>query len=321
MEYKDYYPVLGVSRNASQDEIKKAYRKLARKHHPDINPGDKGAEERFKDINEAYEVLSDPDKRRKYDQFGAQWQQYERAGGRPEDFDWAQWRAQPGGSHTYARTVSPEEFEQMFGGGGFSDFFETLFSGTERQPRSDFERGREYYQSRPQRGRDIEQSLRITLDEAFYGTTRTLQWENDRKIEAKIPRGVRTESRIRLDGQGGSGIGDGPTGDLYLKIEVALDPVFRRDGDDLRRSIPVDLYTSLLGGEVEVSTIDRSVKLTIPPETANGRIFRLRGLGMPNLRNPDHRGDLYAIIDVQLPDNLSEKEKELVEKLRGLRKK
>ncbi len=321
MEYKDYYLVLGVSRNASQDEIKKTYRKLARKHHPDVNPGDKGAEERFKDINEAYEVLSDPEKRSKYDQFGAQWQQYERAGGRPEDFDWAQWRGQPSGSGTYSRTVSPEEFEQMFGGGGFSNFFETLFGGIGRQPRSDFERGREHYQPRPQRGRDSEQSLRITLEEAFYGTTRTLQWENDRKIEGKIPSGVRTGSRIRLSGQGGTGSGGGPTGDLYLKIEVAPNPVYRRDGDDLRISLPVDLYTSQLGGEVEVSTIDRSVKLTIPPETANGKIFRLRGLGMPNLRDPDQRGDLYAIIDVQLPGTLSEKEKGLFEELRGLRKK
>ncbi len=321
MEYKDYYLVLGVSRNASQDEIKKTYRKLARKHHPDVNPGDKGAEERFKDINEAYEVLSDPEKRSKYDQFGAQWQQYERAGGRPEDFDWAQWRGQPSGSGTYSRTVSPEEFEQMFGGGGFSDFFETLFGGIGRQPRSDFERGREHYQPRPQRGRDSEQSLRITLEEAFYGTTRTLQWENDRKIEAKIPSGVRTGSRIRLSGQGGTGSGGGPTGDLYLKIEVAPNPVYRRDGDDLRISLPVDLYTSQLGGEVEVSTIDRSVKLTIPPETANGKIFRLHGLGLPNLRNPGQRGDLYAIIDVQLPGTLSEKEKGLFEELRGLRKK
>jgi curved DNA-binding protein len=321
MEYKDYYQVLGVSRNASQDEIKKTFRKLARKHHPDVNPGDNDAESRFKEINEAYEVLSDPEKRSKYDQFGVQWQQYERTGGRPEDFNWAQWRGQPSGSGTYSRTVSPEEFEQMFGGGGFSDFFETLFGGIGRQPRSDFERGREYFQSRPQRGQDSEQPLRITLEEAFYGTTRNLQWENDRKIEAKIPRGVCTGSRIRLSGQGGSGIGGGPTGDLYLKIEVAPSPIYRRDGDDLRITLPVDLYTSLLGGEVDVPTIDRSVKLTIPSETSNGKIFRLQGLGMPNLRNPDQRGDLYAILDVKLPENLSEKEKELVEKLRGLRQK
>jgi curved DNA-binding protein len=320
MEYKDYYQTFGVSKNASQDEIKKTYRKLARKHHPDVNPGDKVAEEIFKDINEAYEVLSDPEKRKKYDQFGAQWQQYERAGGRPEDFDWAQWTAQPGGSRTYTRTVSPEEFEQMFGGGEFSDFFETLFSGTGRQPKSDFERGREYYQSRPQRGRDSEQNLRITLEEAFRGTSRTLQWDDGRKIDADIPRGVRTGSRIRLSAQGESGTSGGQAGDLYLKIEVAPDSEYRRDGDDLRMSLPVDLYTTLLGGEVDVSTLDKSVKLSIPPETANGKIFRLSGLGMPNLRNPDHRGDLYATIDVQLPSNLSEKEKGMLEKLRELRK-
>jgi curved DNA-binding protein len=322
MEYKDYYQTLGVNEDASQDEIKKAYRKLARKHHPDVNPGDKAAEERFKGINEAYEVVSDPDKRQKYDQFGAQWQQYERAGGRPEDFDWARWRAQPGGARTDTRTVTPEEFEQMFGGsaGGFSDFFETLF-GSRGRPRAGGFADQEYYQPRPRRGRDSEHNVQITLEEAFHGTTRALQWEDGRQIEAKIPRGVRNGSRLRLSGQGQPGANGGSPGDLYLKIEVALHPGFQREGDDdLTVTVPVDLYTALLGGQVQVSTLDRTVKLTIPPGTANGKVFRLRGLGMPNLRNPDQRGDLYATVHVQLPQDLSQKEEELVQQLRDMRK-
>jgi curved DNA-binding protein len=316
MEYKDYYQILGVNKNASQDEIKKAYRKLARKHHPDVNPGDKSAEERFKGINEAYEVLSDPEKRQKYDQLGAQWQQYERTGGHPEDFDWAQWRAQPGGTQT--RTVSPEELEQIFGGAGFSDFFETLFGGKGRQRATGFGE-QEYYQPRPRRGRDTEHTVQITLEEAFRGTTRTLQWEDGGKIEAKIPRGVRTGSRIRLGGKGESGTGDGAAGDLYLKIEVAPHPVFQRDGDDLKVTVPVELYTALLGGKVEAPSLDRTVKLTIPPETANGSVFRLSGLGMPNLRNPDQRGDLYTTVEVQLPQDLNQAEKELFEQLQEMR--
>lgn len=322
MEYKDYYQTLGVNKDASQDEIKKAYRKLARKHHPDVNPGDKGAEETFKGINEAYEVLSDPEKRQKFDQFGAQWQQYERTGGRSEDFDWAQWRAQPGGARTSTRTVTPEEFEQMFGGssaGGFSDFFETLF-GSRGRPRAGGFADQEYYQPRPRRGRDSEHTVQITLEEACHGTTRALQWEGGRQIEAKIPRGVRNGSRLRLSGQGQPGANGGSPGDLYLKIEVAPRPGFQREGDDLTVTVPVDLYTALLGGEVQVTTLDRTVKLTIPPGTANGKVFRLRALGMPNLRNPDQRGDLYATVHVQLPQDLSQKEEELVQQLRDMRK-
>src|SRR5262245_48365167 len=182
MDVKDYYKTLGVSKNASQEDIKKAYRKLARKHHPDVNPGDQAAEERFKEINEAYEVLSEPEKRKKYDQFGAQWQQYERAGGRPEDFNWGQWQPQPGAGGSGYRTVSPEEFEEIFGStgaGGFSDFFETLFGGG-RARRTAGVGERDYYQPRPRTGRDTEHTLQITLEEAFNGATRTLEWEGGR---------------------------------------------------------------------------------------------------------------------------------------------
>lgn len=322
MEYKDYYKTLGITKNADSSEIKKAYRKLARKYHPDMNPGDKAAEETFKEVNEAYEVLSDPDKRKKYDQFGAQWQQYSRSGGRPEDFDWSQWNTgQPGG--TYSRTISPEELEQMFGGGfgGFSDFFETLFGG-------DFGRrsagqaagfGSRQRSAHPQRGRDAEQTLQISLEDALRGTTSNLQWQDGRRIEAKIPPGVRTGSRIRLGGQGETGMAGGQAGDLYLKIEVLPHPVFQRNGDDLTVNLSVDLYTAILGGKVNVPTLERPVELTIPPGTANGKKFRLRGLGMPNLRNPQDRGNLYAVVQVELPHNLNQEERQLFEKLRDLR--
>ncbi len=312
MEYKDYYKIIGVDRKAGQDEIKKAYRRLARKHHPDVNQGNKASEEKFREINEAYEVLSDSEKRKKYDQFGSKWQQYERTGGRPEDFDWAKWQSEPGRTQTY-RTVSPEEFQELFGGeGGYSDFFETLF-GTAGQRQAGGADGREFrYQPRPRRGRDTEHTLQVTLDEAFHGTTRVLEWEDGRKISAKIPRGVKTGSRVRLKGQGAPGIAGGEAGDLYLTIEVLTDKRFQRDGDDLKVAVPVDLFTLLLGGHVQVSSIDRTVKLDIPPESPNERVFRLRGLGMPHSKKPDQRGDLYATVEAVLPKQLSAKEKDLV---------
>lgn len=317
MDYKDYYSILGVPKTASQDEIKKAYRKLARKYHPDLNKDDPKAEQMFKDLNEANEVLSDAEKRKMYDQFGSQWQQYQRGGGRPEDF-WSQWGGSGSGQgQSQRRTVSPEEFEQMFGGsgsGGFSDFFETLFgqhmAGQRSRGTSDIF-GQQAQTIR--RSRDVEHAIQISLAEAFYGTSRNLQWENGRSIEAKIPRGVQTGSRIRLKGQGQDG------GHLYLRVKVLPDKQYEREGDDLKTVVPIDLYTALLGGQIDVSTIDRTVKLTIPPETANGKQFRLRGLGMPNLKNPKERGNLYVTVEVQLPTNLSEEEKELFEKLKSLR--
>lgn len=319
MNYKDYYAILGVSKNATEKEIKKAYRKLARKYHPDVNPDDATSEEKFKDINEAQEVLLDSEKRKLYDQFGSQWEQYQRAGGQAQDFDWSQWQqGQPGGGQQTHRTVSPEEFEQMFGDqGGFSDFFETLFGGGRAGGFGGF--SQQARQPRPRQGRDMEHKVSITLEEAFQGTTRALEWEDGRTIQAKIPRGVHTGARIRLSGQGGQGQAGGASGDLYLKVHVQPHHTFHRDGDSLRVDVPVELYTAVLGGKVPVKSLDRTVQLTIPPETPNGKTFRLHGLGMPNLRNPDQRGDLYAKVDMQIPRNLTPEEKELFRQLRARR--
>ena len=314
MEYKDYYETLGVSKGADQDEIKKAYRKLARKYHPDVNPDDPKSEEKFKEINEAYQVLSDEEKRKKYDQFGSQWKQYQRTGGRPEDFDWSQWatRGQPGGSQY--RTVSQEELEQMFGGGlgGFSDFFETLFGGMGGV------RGTQRTARRPgaqaTRGRDIQHPVQISLEEAFHGTTRLLTFEGGKRIEASIPPGVKSGSKVRLSGQGAEGARG--AGDLYLKVEVREHPKFERDEEDLRVDQPVDFFTALLGGEVQVGTIDKEVRLTVPPETDSGKTFRLKGLGMPKLGNPDKRGDLYVTLQIEVPKKLTAEQKQKIEELK-----
>lgn len=322
MNYKDYYQILGVSKSADEGEIKKAYRKLARQYHPDVNPGDKQAEQRFKEISEAYAVLSDAEKRKKYDRFGAQWQQYERAGVNPDDFGGFGF----GNGGGQSRTMSPEEFEQMFGrggagAGGFSDFFESLFGGgapgtrTRGAPGTPFEG----FNTRTRRGQDIETPVTVTLEEALRGATRTLQRENGRRLEVSIPAGVRTGSRVRVAGEGAPGMGGQP-GDLFLVVEVTPHSRFRRDEDDLTVQVDVDLYTALLGGEVQVPTLERPVLLTLPAATQNGKRFRLRGLGMPNLRSPERRGDLYAEINVILPENLNAEERQLFERLRNLRK-
>lgn len=267
MEYKDYYQILGLNRNADKNEIKKAYRKLARKYHPDVNPEDKSANAKFSEINEAHEVLSDPEKRKKYDQFGANWQQFEQSGGRPEDFNWSQWQSDPERTYSY-RTVTPEEFENLFGGaGGYSDFFGTLFGNAGRRGSEGGAADRDFhFRTVPRQGRDSEHALQITLEEAFHGATKMLAWEDGRKIEAKIPRGVKSGSRVRLKGQGEKGRDGGEPGDLYLKIEERPHHRFERNGDDLNLTVTVDLFTLLLGGQAAVSGIDRSVRLDIPAE-------------------------------------------------------
>jgi len=311
MEYKDYYKVLGVSREASEDDMRKAYRKLARKYHPDVNPkNNKEAAERFKDVNEAYQVLSDAEKRRKYDQLGSSYDQWQRTGGDARGFDWSQWygsQGQPGGQRAYTREFSGEDL----GGFGFSDFFESLFGGSPGVGTTTRRRTRA---GGPQRGQDIEGEVEISLEESFHGTKRVVE-VGDRRLEANIPPAVKTGQRVRLRGQGGPGAGGGESGDLYMRVKVREHPRFELKGEDLFTEVPVDLYTALLGGSVVVPTLDGSLRLTIPPETQNGRTFRLRGQGMPKPRQPDERGDLYAKVRVVLPQGLSDKEKELVREL------
>lgn len=307
MNVQDYYKTLGLTKNATQDEIRDAFRKLARQHHPDANLGDKSAEEKFKQINEAYQVLSDPDKRSKYDQFGSTWQNYTGGGGRPEDFNWGQW-ARRGGGNT--RTVNMDD---LGGIGGFSDFFETLFGrgagGAGGVP------------SRMRGGRDAEQEVEITLDEAFNGAMRVFERQDGTRMEIKIPKGVRSGSKVRVAGQGEKTTYGGQPGDLYLRIKVAPHPMFKREKDDLQVSLPVDLYTAILGGEVEVPTLGRPVQLKIPALSQNGKTFRLRGLGMPHPQNSTERGDLLAVLDVKLPKQMGEPEKQLFEQLREMQKK
>jgi curved DNA-binding protein len=328
MEYKDYYKTLGVDRNADEKEIKKAYRRLARQYHPDVNPGDKAAEARFKEINEANEVLSDPEKRRKYDALGQQYQRWQQTGGQPGGFDWSQWvrAGQPGAtSRDVGGDVRVEyaDLSDLFGSSGFSDFFEAIFGGA-----SSGSRGARHV---PARGRDLEHEVEITLEDAFSGAQLMLEM-NGRKLEVQIPAGVKTGSRVRVTGEGLPGAGNGPRGDLYLRIRVMPHPTFERreaksrsaesralGGDDLHCEFPVDLFTALLGGEARVPTLSGPVVLRIPAGTQTGKVFRLSGQGMPNLRAPHGRGALYARARVTLPERLSEKEQELVREWARLR--
>jgi curved DNA-binding protein len=317
MEYKDYYQILGVGKDASEKDIKRAFRRLARQCHPDVNPGDAQAEERFKEINEAYEVLSDPEKRGKYDQLGSAWQDWDRRGGRPGDFDWSQWASEaPGSQGVHVRYGTVEDLGDMFGGSSpFSDFFSQIFGGMGAGARTAPEGFQ--YRVRPQRGQNYEQEVEISLSEAYHGTTRLLQKDGHR-LEIKIPPGARTGTRIRMAGEGGTGAANGASGDLYLRVKVLSDPRFERQDDDLHVAVPVELYTAVLGGHVQVETLSGPVKLTIPAGTQNGRRFRLRGKGMPRLRQPEQHGDLYARVDVHLPQQLTSRQRELFEELRDI---
>ena len=320
MEYQDYYQVLGVDKGASDKDIKRAYRRMARKYHPDVNPDDKQAEEHFKGINEAYQVLSDPEKRQKYDRLGADWYRYQQQGGRPDDFDWSRWASagRPGGFRV--NYGSPEDLFGGQGAGAFSDFFSRIFGGQPGQGTGGFDFGEaeSLYgrQARPQRGQNIEHEVEISMYEAYHGATRVLE-KDGRRLEVKIPAGARTGTRVRLKGEGGPGTLGGQTGDLHLVIQVRADAQFERKGDDLYVSVPLDLYTALLGGQARVQTLSGPVMLTIQPETQNGQTFRLRGKGMPKLREEGEHGDLYAKADVRLPTELTERQIELLEEMRA----
>lgn len=298
MEYKDYYKILGVDRNASLEEIKRAYRRLALKYHPDRNPGDKEAEEKFKEINEAYQVLSDPEKRARYDQLSDSYRQWQSMGGGP--FRWEDWFTTPGGVRVEFR-----DLDDLFGGvGGFSEFFRRIFGGMGMD-----------FGPQPQATPAYEQPIAITFQEAYHGTTRHLE-VNGRRLEVKIPPGARTGTRVRLSRA--VPLGGGQFADLYLVVQVAPDPRFEREGDDLHTEVTVDLYTAVLGGEVRVPTPAGDVMLTIPPGTQPGQVFRLRGRGMPKLNRPGQYGDLYVKVQVALPRRLSQRERELFTELARL---
>jgi len=289
MEYKDYYKILGVAKGASEKEIKAAYRRLARKHHPDVNPGNKEAEARFKEVGEAYQVLSDKGKRRRYDQLGENWAGF---GGQP--------RGRPGGGTRI-------DFEDL-GGGGFSDFFSTFFGGGV----GGFGAGEPSL--RP--ASDAEAEVELTLAEVCRGTTREVAVDGSRRrVEVRIPPGVRDGSRVRVAGEGGRGAG-GRRGDLYLRVRVAPDPTFERRGDDLQTTVRVPLTDAVLGGEAQVATLEGSVGIKIPSGTPAGQVFRLRGHGLPRLGEPGTRGDLLATLAVELPRSLNARQKELFEELR-----
>lgn len=305
--FKDYYATLGLPRTATEKEIHSAFRKLARKHHPDVNQGDKSAEERFKEINEAHEVLGDPEKRKKYDELGPRWQEYEqweRAGKPgPNPFE-----ARPGprGEPFEYRTVSPDELEDLFGNSApFSDFFEQFFGGGGGGRAT---RGRAQTRQRAMpatRGQDVEGETEVTLEEAYAGTARTIELTDregrSRRVEIKIPAGIHDGARVRATGQGGSGGGGGPAGDLFVRVRVRDHAAFRRHGADVETRVPVPLAVALAGGRVPVRTLrGTTVSLTIPPATQNGARLRLRGLGMPHVRG-EGAGDLIAVVDVRLP--------------------
>ena len=297
MDYKDYYKILGVERKASEEEIRKAYRDLAKQHHPDRNPDNKQAEERFKEINEAYQVLSDPQKRSVYDRVGSDYSNWQRRGA-PGDFNWNDYVGGfPGGAR-----VNYEDLEEMFGGaggGGFSDFFRTIFGMREEQAA----------RARPQ---GYQQALDITMEEAYKGTTRVLQ-NNGKQKQVRIPAGVRTGSKVRVAGGGPNGT------DLYLIIEVKEDSRFDRRGNDLHTTATVNVFTAILGGEAEVETLDGRIKLNVPAGTQPEQVFRLAGRGMPNVKNPDQKGDLYVRLKVQIPKYLSAKQRELLDEASRLK--
>jgi curved DNA-binding protein len=303
MDYLDYYKTLEIEKAATVDEVKKAFRKLARKYHPDINPNDKVAAERFNQINEAYEVLTDPEKRAKYDRLAASWLSYQRSGDAAA-FNWREWLSD---AHKIDDKADLDDIlSKVDQTGNFSTFFEAIFSGIGST------------RSTLQSGQDYNQKVEISLEEAFNGASRILRI-GERRIEVKIPRGAKTGTKVRVRGEGAEGTAGGQKGDLYLDIVVTPHPAFEQVGDDLYTELLVDLYTAILGGEAAVPTLKGKIKLRIPPETQSGKTFRLKSHGMPQLKQADERGDLYAKVVVQLPQNLTPDEIALFEELADMR--
>ena len=317
MKYKDYYKILGLEQDASQKEIKKAFRKLAAKYHPDKKPGDEKAEEKFKEINEAYEVLSDPEKRKKYDRLGANWEAFQQGGGH-----WQQYAGQGGrgGSQTFFFERDPSEFFAQGGGrSGFSSFFDLFFNEADRN-RGSFESfsGRRQDNARAFKGQDIEAEMPITLLEAYQGSKRTFEL-NGKKMRINIKPGAYHNQRLRLKGKGQPGVGGDHAGDLFIVLKIQPDARFKREGNDLVYEAPVDLYTAILGGKIEVPTMSGAVKLSIPKGTEANTTLRLKSKGMPLYGREKEFGNLLIKVKVKLPKNLTVEEEKLFKKLKSLR--
>jgi curved DNA-binding protein len=300
MAYIDYYKILGVDKNASEDDIKKAYRKLARKHHPDLNPNDKEAHIKFQQINEANEVLSDPEKRKKYDEYGENWKH-------AEQFEQA--RQQQGQQQRNQQQWSGQDFSGEFGGEHFSDFFESLFggraSGSQRSGQARF------------RGQDYNAELQLTLRQAYTTHQHTFE-VNGKKVRITVPAGAENGQVIKLKGHGGPGVNNGPNGDLYITFVIAEDAEYKRMGNDLYKTIDLDLYAAVLGGDITVDTLGGKVKLKVKPETQNGTKVRLKGKGFPVYKKDGDFGDLIVTYNIKIPTGLSEKQKELFRELSNL---
>lgn len=302
MDYKDYYKILGVSKTATTDEIKKAYRKLAVKYHPDKNSGNKQMEEKFKEINEANDVLSDRDKRKKYDELGENWRSYERSGANPNDFDWAKYAQQQQRGRRQKQESEPD-----FGGGGFSDFFEQIFGGFSSSTQ------------RSTKGRDLRLDLEITLEEAYSGTTRQFSVNNE-TLQIKLKPGSYDGQQLRIKGKGEKGKGTAQSGDIIGFVHIRNHPDFTRKENDLYITTIIDLYTALLGGKATIRTMKGMVQIAIPKETDNGKVLRIKKLGMPVYGTQNEWGDLYVTLEIKLPKNLSAKETELFRQLSELKK-
>lgn len=307
MEYKDYYQILGVDKKATKKEIKQAYRKLALKYHPDRNPDDKRAEEKFKEINEAYQVLSDTQKRARYDQLGDSYFRWQQGGGAPGGFNWDEWSSHPGRRSNVRVEVG--DLGDLFGGGDFSEFFRRIFGGMggmgTASPRT----------SRRQRPLTYDYQVSISLTEAYHGTTRRLEVDG-RRLEVKIPPGARTGTKVRV--ARAITTPDGRKGDLYLLIKVMDDPIYERKGNDLYVDVELTLTQAVLGAEVPVKTMSGSVMLTIPAGTQPGQKFRLKGRGMPKLKTPDSFGNLVVRVKVKIPASLTPEQRALFESLSNL---
>ena len=306
MDYKDYYKVLGVNKNAAQDEIKKAYRKLAKEHHPDKNKGDKASEEKFKEISEAYQVVGNEENRKKYDEMGAGWKQYEDTGANSGQ-----------GSHSrrgQSRQYSSADYEDLFGGsGGFSDFFESYFGGS-------YQSGKSQKREWTEPGEDYQAKLNIDLLQAYQGTSTVIQLDGE-KLKVNIRPGVKNGQLLRLKGKGAKGSGGAQSGNLYIKVEINPDPDFERKGDDLYTTVNVDLYNAVLGGKQTVKTLGGDLNINLPKGSQNGKVLRLKNKGMPYYNKAEKFGDLYVKLNVVLPQNLNDEETEIFEKLSKIREK